>query len=203
MVNTTADEGNLVQERRNSSVLAMELCLSCTKPSIHLFFVFRCAFPLLSIQASVISIPSHENVDKCQTPISEYQCLISVQMGLTWSPFLQPWCKHPPHMFAPSSILSNNRIPTKWLILGSAQQIYQLFLIWLRLEQDGCQCADEILHACAWMDIFLIFNKISLKCFHKGAIDIKSTLIQVMAWHLYRCQAINWINDDPFNWHTV
>ena len=25
----------LVQERRNSSALAMELCLSCTKPSIY------------------------------------------------------------------------------------------------------------------------------------------------------------------------
>ena len=34
IVNSELNIGGLVQERRNSSVLAMELCLSCTNPLI-------------------------------------------------------------------------------------------------------------------------------------------------------------------------
>ena len=53
----------------------------------------------------------------------------------------------------------------------------------LRLRQNGHHFADNIFKCISMNEKFCILIRISLKFVPKGSIDIKSVLVQVMAWH--------------------
>ena len=77
------------------------------------------------------------------------------------------------------------------------------------LEQNSHLFADDIfkyifMNKKSFKKSFLksILIQISLKYVSKGPIDNKSVLVQVMAWHQIRWQAIIWTSADPFHRHV-
>ena len=53
-----------------------------------------------------------------------------------------------------------------------------------RFKQNSCHCADNIFKCIILKENVCILIKIPLKFIHKDLIDDKSSLVQVMAWHL-------------------
>ena len=192
----------LVQERRNSSALAMELRLSCTNPSIcfntndisYKFVRYVCTSINQSINQSINDLPSsHFQRSFCARvplfppciytqPSRAHAACLNLPHGTGWSASPLRTCHSKPR---------NGASPVTWrgpvdmLCDKKKRNQYPVLTKW------GWHFVDNIFEYIFFDEKVLILNKLSSEFVLWGSIDNKS---------LYRRQAIEWTNDDAAQW---